>query len=110
MSFSEFEHQAMRTAKQGGFEFDLTHAALGLSGEVGEFVDCVKKHTIYDQDLNHENAVEELGDILWFVALACQTLGVSMADAATKCVEKLKVRYPDKYTDSHAERRVDKDE
>jgi hypothetical protein len=34
MSFSEFEHQAMRTAKQGGFEFDLTHAALGLSGIV----------------------------------------------------------------------------
>jgi NTP pyrophosphatase (non-canonical NTP hydrolase) len=108
MSFSEFEHQAMRTAKQGGFEFDLTHAALGLSGEVGEFVDCVKKHTIYGQDLNRENAVEELGDILWFVALGCQTLGVSMVDAANSCINKLKVRYPDKYTDLHAEMRADK--
>ena len=84
------------------------HAALGLSGEAGEFSDCAKKYLGYGQELDCENAVEELGDLLWYVALGCESLGVSMADVAQQNIDKLKKRYPEKYTDFHAEERLDK--
>jgi len=108
MTFSAYQNQAIRTAKQGDLTFNLTHAAMGLAGEAGEFVDCVKKYAIYGQDLDRENAAEELGDLLWFIALACETLRISMADVANKNIEKLAKRYPEKYTDFYAKERLDK--
>ena len=67
-----------------------------------------KKISVYGQELDCENAVEELGDLLWYVALGCESLGVSMADVAQQNIDKLKKRYPEKYTDFHAEERLDK--
>jgi NTP pyrophosphatase (non-canonical NTP hydrolase) len=110
MTFSIYQNQAIRTAKAGDFKFNLVHAAMGLAGEAGEFTDCVKKYAIYGQSLDRVNAAEELGDLLWFIALACDALGVSMADVANQNIEKLAKRYPEKYTDLHAELRIDKDE
>lgn len=106
-----FEYQvlAKRTAKDmGTTQLNLIHAAMGLSSDAGEFVDAIKKHTIYGKELDKENCIEELGDVLWFVSLACDTLGVSMAEVMQANIEKLALRYPDKYTDEHAIRRVDK--
>lgn len=108
MSFNLYQAQAMRTAKIEGFKFNIGHAALGISGESGEFSDCVKKHLVYGQSLDRENAAEELGDLLWYIALGCETLGVSMADIATQNINKLQARYPEKYSDFHAIERLDK--
>jgi len=108
MSFNLYQTQAMRTAKIEGFKFNIGHAALGISGESGEFSDCVKKYLVYGQALDRENAAEELGDLLWYIALGCETLGVSMADVAIQNINKLQARYPDKYSDFHAIERLDK--
>ena len=110
MTFSIYQDQAIRTAKLEGFKFNIGHAALGISGEAGEFADCVKKYLIYNQSLDRKNAAEELGDLLWYIALACDSLGISMADVATQNIEKLAKRYPEKYTDLHAQQRLDKNE
>lgn len=77
----------------------LFHAALGLSTEVGEFNDMLKKWIYYQQELDQTNLEEELGDILWYVALACNALEVSLEDVMEKNIAKLKARYPGKYTD-----------
>jgi NTP pyrophosphatase (non-canonical NTP hydrolase) len=108
LDFTQYQEQAMRTAKTGHKDFDLMHAAYGVSGEAGEFVDCIKKSQVYGRPLDHNHASEELGDILWFVALGCKALGVSMADVAERNIEKLRVRYPEKYTDALANERLDK--
>lgn len=108
LDFTIYQHQAMRTAKPGDVDFDLMHAAYGLSGEAGEFADCIKKHQIYGKDFDRDNAIEELGDILWFVALACNALGTTMDQVAQANIDKLRKRYPDKYTDQHAAARLDK--
>ena len=52
----------------------LTHAAFGLSSEIGEFNDALKKWLYYGQELDETNLAEELGDLLWYVALACNAL------------------------------------
>lgn len=56
---------AMRTAVKLGRQGDFVHAALGLVSEVQELMDA------WDDDLSVH---EELGDILWFVALACDVI------------------------------------
>jgi NTP pyrophosphatase (non-canonical NTP hydrolase) len=108
MDFQIYQHRAMRTAKPMEPDDDLMHAALGLAGEAGEFADAVKKHLVYGRPLDKENALEEVGDILWFCALACNVLGVDMEKVAMANIEKLKLRYPEKYADDLAHRRMDK--
>lgn len=108
--FDAYQRAAIRTAKRVDERFDLQHVALGLSGEAGEFADCVKKFTVYDKTLNRVNAVEEIGDILWYCALACETLGVNLSEVASHNLFKLSIRYPEKYSDLLAAKRLDKEE
>jgi NTP pyrophosphatase (non-canonical NTP hydrolase) len=88
--------------------YDLVHASFGISGEAGEFLDAVKKAFIYNKPLDVVNAKEELGDMMWYLALACRALNVSFEELMTMNIDKLKVRYPEKYTDEHAAARLDK--
>jgi NTP pyrophosphatase (non-canonical NTP hydrolase) len=90
------------------FKENLRHVTYGLCGEAGEFADAIKKHDIYDQELNVDNALEELGDVLWYVALGAEAFGVQMEDIADACIKKLQKRYPEKYSDDLAKRRLDK--
>lgn len=88
--------------------YNLLHAALGMSGEAGELVDIVKKSFIYNKPLDKNHAKEEIGDCLWYIALACRTLGVSFDELMYDNISKLSRRYPDRYTDEHAVARADK--
>lgn len=110
IDFQIYQMQAMRTAKPMEPDDDLMHSALGLAGEAGEYCDAIKKYLVYGKPLDRDNAVEELGDLLWFVALACSTLGVQMADVAQLNINKLRRRYPEKYDDTLASARLDKTE
>lgn len=49
----------------------LLHAAMGLVTESSELMSSVSK----------ENFVEELGDVLWYVAIACDVLEISLDEA-----------------------------
>lgn len=108
MDFNEYQQKALRTAKRITFNLDLTHAAYGLAGEAGEFIDSVKKNQIYGQEINRENLLEEIGDILWYAALAAEVLGCDLNEIASQNISKLQARYPEKYTDLLAAERRDK--
>ena len=58
--------------------------------------------------LDVKNIVEEMGDIMWFIALMCKTLNISMEDVAVNNIAKLYERYPEKYSDEDAVARADK--
>lgn len=108
MNFDEYQKLAIRTAKQIDQNFDLMHTAFGLAGEAGEFADAIKKHLVYDKPLDKANVFEEIGDILWYCALACETMGVDMNEIAQQNISKLKLRYPEKYSNKLADERLDK--
>lgn len=76
---------------------DLTHIAFGLSGEVGEFVDALKKHLFYGKLLDVVNLEEELGDMMWFIAYACRVLGLDLGTVMDKNIAKLAIRYPNRF-------------
>jgi NTP pyrophosphatase (non-canonical NTP hydrolase) len=81
---------------------NLLHAAIGCATETGEIQDALKRHVFYGKELDEPNLVEELGDVLWYVALLCHTLNVDLEDAMKKNIEKLAERYPDKFTQTDA--------
>jgi NTP pyrophosphatase (non-canonical NTP hydrolase) len=76
----------------------LLTAAIGVGAEGGEFAEIVKKITFqgkpYD-DASREHMIVELGDVLWYIAQACMSLGVSFDDLVIRNVQKLEARYPE---------------
>src|SRR5438034_4425895 len=56
------------------------HAALGMATEAGEFVDLFKKSLFYNngESVDPNKVCEEVGDILWYAALACNAYGFTM--------------------------------
>lgn len=89
-------------------KYDLMHATLGIAGESGEIVDAVKKSVIYGKPLDVANMREEIGDIMWYIALACRTLDFDLNEILDENIAKLQKRYPEKYSDVHASLRLDK--
>jgi NTP pyrophosphatase (non-canonical NTP hydrolase) len=84
----------------------LLHGAIICATEAGELLDAVKKHLFYGKELDRTNLTEERGDILYGLALVTEYLGESTLTVAIRAeIEKLKVRYPEKYTDHHANNR-----
>jgi NTP pyrophosphatase (non-canonical NTP hydrolase) len=112
MNFHEYQLAAFRTAKTfGDLPTDLTHAALGIATEGGEFTTEVKRAAIYSKPITSEmidHMVEELGDLLWYIALAAEHLSVPLNTIAERNIAKLRQRFPQSYTDTAAEQRADK--
>lgn len=94
MTVNEYHGLAMRTAPKLDDDSMLINAALGLTGEAGEVADIVKKSYYQGHELDFDAIVEELGDVAWYIALACQALGVSMENVLKMNIEKLENRYP----------------
>lgn len=83
----------------------LNHAVVGLAGEVGELAGAVEGWVYYGKDLDVKNVKEELGDLCWYIAEACNALGISLSNVMEANILKLQVRYPEKYTDDAAANR-----
>ena len=73
----------------------ILNGCLGLSGEVGEFNDMVKKWIFHEKALDAEHAQKEMGDILWYIAMICHSFGWDMNQIMQMNIDKLKARYPD---------------
>ena len=83
-------------------DIDLLHASMGLVTESAEFVDTIKKTLFYGKQLDTTNLKEEIGDILWYVAIACKALDTDIATEMARNVSKLKKRYPNGFTEEKA--------
>jgi len=83
----------------------LLHAGIGLSTEAGEFLDALKKHIFYGKELDRVNLKEEMGDLFWYLAIACNELGVEFEPLMETNIAKLKARYGEKFSEHKAENR-----
>lgn len=71
----EYQRLALITKSPSINEYeDLRHTASGLVTEVGEIVDTYKRHWFYKKPLDTKNLIEEIGDVLWYVAVAYHAL------------------------------------
>ena len=117
MNPNEYQKEAQRTAlfkypqfdsALGAAQQNIIHAHFGMSTETGEIGDAIKTHFIYGQDLDRSNIVEECGDLMWYIALMLTACGYSMEECMRSNIYKLKLRYPEKFTEQDALERKDK--
>lgn len=80
INYSNYVQHAMRTNSDtvGTYNVpqDLIHSALGLSDELVELDQAFDK-------ADKVNIIEEISDIMWFTALACNEVGVSLRTPLT---------------------------
>lgn len=99
---AELEGKSIRV-KSG----ELICGVMGLNGEAGEVVDLLKKFVFHGHKFVKEDLVKELGDVLWYVALICDSLGITMEEVMEKNINKLKERYPEGFTEKASINRKD---
>jgi NTP pyrophosphatase (non-canonical NTP hydrolase) len=87
----------------------LLHMAVGVSGEAGELLDAIKKHCVYQKQINMDNVIEEAGDILFYLTGLLNDLNISLEDCIKANIVKLSKRYPNGYSNAAAIARADKD-
>ncbi len=114
MNGNEYQNLAMRTndgnstrrlldmtisdTKQNRINEDtgtILNACLGLSGEIGEFNDMIKKWIFHEKELDIEHLKKECGDILWYVAMMCHAFNWNLDKIMQMNINKLKARYPE---------------
>jgi NTP pyrophosphatase (non-canonical NTP hydrolase) len=107
IDFERYRQDVLRTAGEGLLRRErLLNCALGVCGESGEVADLIKKASFMGHPLEERILRGELGDLMWYIVLLCDTLGLSMEDVIADNVEKLRKRYPDGFS---AERSINRD-
>ena len=102
--FEEYQELALRTASKESLVDQgtmLNAAALGLNGEAGEIADHVKKIMFHGHpldDATRDKIAKEIGDILWYCAMAAKGIDIGLGEIASMNVEKLRKRYPDGFS------------
>ena len=97
MDFSQYSGLAIRTANTPSLKErkdKLTCASLGIAGEGGEVADHIKKYLFQGHDLEESKLIKEAGDILWYLNLLADALGISLEQIAAQNISKLAERYP----------------
>lgn len=106
----EINDYQVRANSTAGPDRDLIVVALGLTGEAGEVADVVKKLEYHGHSYSEEmfdKIIDELGDVLWYVALGADVVGVSLETIAKRNIDKLKARYPDGFDAARSKARYE---
>ena len=97
MTFDEYQKQALTTAytdpKYKDTLMDKTIWAMGVAGEAGEVVEKWKKIVAYKGGVvTEEEKIElgkELADVVWYIAVMANSLGLSFEEIMQVNVKKL---------------------
>jgi NTP pyrophosphatase (non-canonical NTP hydrolase) len=101
MDFDTYQQAALRTANPALNARDrLLDASAGLAEEAGEVLGLVRKRVFQNKPVDAERLTEELGDVLWCLAVTAQSLGVSLSDVARANQAKLAARHPNGFSAS----------
>jgi len=103
---AECAQQFVLTFPNGG---DILLSCFGLPGEAGEVVDLIKKTVFHNKPLDIDHLKKEIGDVLWYLTLLCNSFGFSLEEVFDTNVQKLTARYPEGFDFNHANNRADGD-
>lgn len=97
MTFDEYQKQALTTAHTNPDPLmDKTIWAMGIAGEAGEVLEKWKKIVAYNEGyISDEDLAElkkELGDVVWYIAVLADSLGLSFEEVMRLNVKKLQDR------------------
>ena len=109
MTLTEYQIAAQRTSNTRSKNAKIDNAMLGLSGEVGELADHMKKHLFQGHDFDRQHMIREAGDVLWYLAELAVGLGTTLDHIAEVNIDKLKARYPEGFEEERSMHRMEDD-
>ena len=103
MNLNTYQKNAKETAiyPGQGTALGLTYCTLKVNGEAGEIAEHVGKairddgYGTHTQELTltrYDHLVKELGDVLWYIAIIADELGISLEHIAIANLQKLSAR------------------
>ena len=93
MDMYEYQKKALETADFPAVgDRSWVYPALGLAGEAGEVLEKLKKAVRGGRPVEVESIKHELGDVLWYVAVLANELGLGLEDIAACNIAKLRSR------------------
>lgn len=108
MTLNEYTAAAARTCPQLGYSrtseptraspIDNAHMVFGMVTEVAELADVFKKDMAYGKPIDWINVGEEVADVMWYLVNFCRLNNIDLENELHKNIEKLKVRFPDKFS------------
>ena len=82
---------------------EISDWGLGVAGEAGDLAGCIKK-TIYHGNDQRQGIRENIGDVMWYLAMICNSFGWELEEIIAENIKKLKKRYPKGFTKKAASR------
>lgn len=97
MTFDEYQTQAPATLiRHPDPVMDKTIMVLGVAGEASEVAEKWKKIVAYREarvtEEDRQELAKEIGDVLWYLTVLADMLGLSMDEIATQNIQKLRSR------------------
>ena len=84
---------------------DTLHGILGIATESVELIQAINKAIVTKEEFDVVNMKEEIGDIMWYIALLCNTHNIDLKQVMQTNIDKLKQRFPEKFTTENANNR-----
>lgn len=104
-----FQREARRSLRDDlPYEAMCSNMCMGLAGEIGEVIDIMKKHIYQGKELDITDVIEEVGDVLWYIANFCNVNNITMDECMESNIKKLRKRFPNGFTIKDANERKDK--
>jgi NTP pyrophosphatase (non-canonical NTP hydrolase) len=99
VNLDDYQRAALRTINPSLSDRDrLLDAGAGLAEEAAEVLGLIRKRVFQHRDVDNARLIEELGDTLWCLAVASQSLGISLSNVAATNLAKLAERHPGGFT------------
>jgi NTP pyrophosphatase (non-canonical NTP hydrolase) len=96
MTLDDYQRAAIRTINPALDDRDrLLDASAGLAEEAAELLGLIRKRVFQGQAVDETRLTEELGDVLWCLAVTADTLGIPLSRVAEANETKLRRRHPD---------------
>ena len=109
MEINLYQREAFKTANKSLSDRDmLANGVIGLAGESGEIAEIVKKHLYQGHDFDKNSIKKEIGDVMWYVALICTSVGVDLGEILDANIAKLRERYGEKFESEKSIHRIEK--
>ncbi len=88
-------------------EMAFLHGVLGMLTEAGELGEALSKFLTGQATLAElrVNLNEELGDVMWYLAVTCEAVGLDLDMIQETNLNKLKKRYPERFNEAQAQNR-----
>lgn len=103
MRASKFQKETLRTVNKGlDWNGRVSNALLGIQGETGEVADIFKKYLYQGHSIDFMDVREEIGDVLYYIGLLCETMDMDMEEIMKENIEKLRERYPEGFSEENS--------